>query len=133
MKTFNIGDNVYINDLGKSGKVVDKMYSEAYSQYFFEVEYDGTTNLFQADDLMEEVVEQAKYHYTIELHEGAVIAVLYETIGDTIREVARNHGHVMHQGALGFAQAASYALKKIYTNLAGGKMLCYNAEENRYE
>ena len=133
MKTFNIGDNVYISDLGKSGKVVDKMYSEAYSQYFFEVEYEGTSNLFQADDLMEEVIEQAKYHYTIELHEGAVIAVLYETIGDSMREVSRNHGHVMHQGALGFAQAASYALKKIYTNMAGGKMLCYNAEENRYE
>ena len=132
MKTFNIGDNVYINHLGKSGKVIDKMYSEAYGQYFFEVEYEGTSALYQENELSP-ANEQAKYHFTIEVHEGAVIAVLYETIGDTTREIERNHGHVMHQGALGVAQAASYALKKIYTNMAGGKMLCYNAEENRYE
>lgn len=132
MSKFNIGDKVQLKQLDKQGTIVDKMYSEAYSRYFYEVEYDGTSNIFQDDEM--EVEDQIQnYRYTIEMHDGVVIAVLYETVGVTEREVGRGHGHVMHEGVLGFSQAASYALKKIYTDLAGGKMLRYNAEENRYE
>ena len=130
MKTFNIGDVVQINKFGKCGKVIDKMYSEAYDRFFFEVEYDETSNLFQADDLMHDEDAQAKYHFTIEQKEGVVIAVLYD---DNDKEVARGHGHVLHNGVVGFTQAASYALKRIYTDMNGGKMLCYNMEEGRYE
>ena len=41
--------------------------------------------------------------------------------------------HFMHMVVDGVAQAASYALKRIYIDMNEGKLLCYNMEEDRYE
>ena len=32
----------------------------------------------------------------------------------------KGHAHLLHDGVVGYAQAASYALKKIYEKLNGG-------------
>ena len=57
-----------------------------------------------------------------------VTAVMYEIVGDVEREIDRKHGHIIHHGAIGFAQAASYAMKKIYIGMNGGKLI--GMEEN---
>jgi hypothetical protein len=54
--------------------------------------------------------------------DNVVIAVLYAVVGDTKTEIARGHGHIMHEGVLGIAQASSYALKRIYMDLNGGSI-----------
>ena len=123
---FNIGDSVRIKETGDVGKVTDKMFSEAQQKYFYDVEFSEFTFSYEADEL--DPVNQA-YRYTIERDGDIVVAVLYE--GE--REIVRGHGHVMHDGVIGFAQAASYALKRIYMDVNGGKMSRYNAEEDRYE
>lgn len=123
---FNIGDSVRIKETGDVGKVTDKMFSEAQQKYFYDVEFSEFTFSYEADEL--DPVNQA-YHYTIERDGDIVVAVLYE--GE--KAIGRGHGHVMHDGIIGFAQAASYALKRIYMDMNAGKMIRYNAEEDRYE
>lgn len=35
----------------------------------------------------------------------------------TSKEIGRGHGHIIHEGALGIAQATSYALYRLYKRL----------------
>ena len=51
--------------------------------------------------------------------ENLVVGIMYEVKGSTKTEIVRGHGHIIHEGALGKAQAASYSLKKIYEKLGG--------------
>lgn len=51
-----------------------------------------------------------------------VVAKFIETKGDTETELGRGHGHMIHEGALGIAQASSYALKKIFEKMNGGTL-----------
>ena len=43
----------------------------------------------------------------------------YEIKDNQKTEIAKGHGHIFHEGVLGIAQAASYALKKLYQKLGG--------------
>jgi hypothetical protein len=47
-----------------------------------------------------------------------VVAKFYELGDDYKEEIARGHGHIIHEGKIGIAQAASYALKKILQKLS---------------
>ena len=56
---------------------------------------------------------------------NVVVARLYETKDGEEKEIAKGHGHIIHEGAIGIAQASSYALKRIYEDLNGGHMRRY--------
>lgn len=56
----------------------------------------------------------AKYYHEIEYLENVVLVILYEATEDGPVEIARGHGHIIHEGAKGITQATSYALKKIW-------------------
>lgn len=137
---FNIGDKVRVRqyeDLseeiknrglgkhaGKDGTVVDVLWSGAKDCYVYRIKFDGFALPSKTDfpegsfDLISEL-EQPTYSYEFEYAENLVIARLYETKGDSRKMIARGHGHIFHDGALGIAQASSYALKKIYKFLEG--------------
>lgn len=121
---------------GKSGVIVDKMYSEAYERFVYRIRFDDSiapSNYQITADNLKLDEEHPQYTYNIAIEDGVVVAVLYETVGDKTKEVGRGHGHIMHDGVIGVAQAASYALKRIYIDMNEGKLLCYNMEEDRYE
>ena len=153
-KTWNIGDRVKVKDwcdiddclktkrtdanphywstgkarnCGLIGRIVDRLYSEAFDCYVYTVQFDGqdipSRSKFDCD-AFESVpdVPEAKYHYNIQETDGLVVAILYETVGDEEKEVARGHGHIIHDGVNGFAQASSYALKKLYEKINGGSL-----------
>ena len=112
---------------GLIGRIVDTLYSEAFDCYVYTVHFDGQSSPSRSKfdcDSFEAVPEapEAKYHYDIQKTDGRVIAILYETVGDEEKEVARGYGHIIHDGVNGFAQASSYALKKLYESLNGGKL-----------
>ena len=52
--------------------------------------------------------------YLAENAEKVVAVELVEVDGDDEETVARGHGHILHDGAEGIAQAASYACKKLW-------------------
>ena len=62
------------------------------------------------------------YTYDFEFLDNLVIARLYEVVEDKKWEIARGHGHIIHEGLVGIAQASSYALKKILEAVNNGSL-----------
>ena len=140
MTKFNIGDRVRVRDYydlpegvrnksvsplcGKDGEIVDIIYSNAKKCLFYTIHLDGydkpSHKLFTEDciDLVPEVVP-VTYRYEFDFLENVVVARLIEVAADgTETEIAKGHGHHIHDGALGIAQAASYAMKRIWLDIA---------------
>lgn len=138
---FNIGDRVRVrryNDIpdsiknkgigksaGKDGEIVDVMYSNAKDGFVYRILFDENTRPSHTDfpegsfDLISDL-EQTAYTYEFEFLDNVVVARLYEIKGDEKTEIGLSHGHIFHRGAFGVAQAASYALKRIASDLNGG-------------
>lgn len=135
---FNIGDKVRVkayNDLPeenktkgvsritcKDGKIIDKMWSEAKGTTVYKIHLDGYSIPSRVDfiegsfDLIPDEQEPT-YTYEFEYLENLVVARLYKVTETSKTEIMCGHGHIFHDGVFGIAQAASYALKKIYLKL----------------
>jgi hypothetical protein len=138
---FTIGTNVKIKEYdelpeavknksvgrlaGHKAEIVDKVFSEAKGEDYYLLKVEGrksvSTVCFTEDAFDEIKEEMPTYRYEFEYLPNVVVARLYE--GDVL--VARGHGHIIHEGAIGIAQASSYALKRIYEDLNGGHMRRY--------
>ena len=57
-----------------------------------------------------------EFELKIDVAENLVVAMLLKN-GE---EIARGHGHIIHGGDIGIAQAISYAAKRIWFELGGG-------------
>lgn len=124
MKELAIGNKVGYVHTSAVGVIKDILYSNATDKFIYLVKWDcvgmPTSSQHDAEDLY--LIGDGEYRYDISLHENVVVAVLYEKVGDDEFEVARGHGHVIHDGVLGFTQAASYALKRILLNVNDGEL-----------
>lgn len=105
---------------GLVGIVTDKMYSEAYGCDIYRITFEEqrypSRSLYDAESLIPfEELPPLEYRFEIEQADTVMIARMF--CGD--EEIARGHGHIIHEGNLGIAQATSYALKKIYGKLGG--------------
>ena len=109
---------------GEVGTVMDKLWSEGNDCYVYRVRFDGfnriSSKMWTAESLELFVEHPTEYKYEFEMLDNVVVVVLYEVVGDTKKEVARGHGHIIHEGVIGIAQASSYALKRIYMDVNGG-------------
>jgi hypothetical protein len=107
---------------GSVGEIVDVMFSSAKGCYVYRILFDGFS-LPSKTDFPEGALwllakkEQPTYTYEFTYGDNIVIARLYEVTSDSKTEIGRGHGHIFHDGAVGIAQAASYALKRIYHDL----------------
>ena len=136
MSEFVIGNRVRVKDYhdipeeyqsqgiskmcGELGTIEDVFYSEAKKCNLYVIQFDNyvrSTKLWRAE-LLEEVNEAVTYGYEFDFCDNVVIAILYEFREESKTEIARGHGHIIHEGAVGIAQAASYALKRIYYKIA---------------
>lgn len=116
---FNIGDQVRTTATYEYGIVAEKFRSQS-GQFAYLVDLDSGTKMLYSEGELELYKKALEYTYEIERVENVVIARLYEVENDIKTELAVEHGHIFHEGALGVAQAASYALKKIYDKIGGG-------------
>lgn len=104
---------------GQDGEIVDIIYSNANHKLYYVLQFDGysrpSTKMF-TEDSIDFIPEEVKptYRYDFSFLENVVVASLIEIDGDgNETELAKAHGHHLHDGAYGIAQAASRALKKI--------------------
>lgn len=77
---------------------------------------------YRAAQLPAETAEAAppnRYWHEITYLENVVLVVLYEATEAGPVELARAHGHIIHEGADGIAQAASYAMRLIWFKIHG--------------
>lgn len=118
---FNIGERV-VHACGNIGTIVDKMYSQKDETHYYEVEFDDQSSenscLYKAEDL--KLVDEKEYTYEFDYLENVVVARLYEINDGEKTEISKGHGHILHDGVYGIAQAASYALKRILEDVGGG-------------
>ena len=119
-----IGNRVKMKRSGEIGTVIDRAYSEKNKSDIFCIALDSSSRgsrVYYSEDDIESVFSDEKWAYRIELDDNVVIATLNQVDdnGNFIREIERGHGHVIHDGVEGFAQAASYALKRIYYKVGG--------------
>lgn len=115
---FNTGERVrFIDDPEVVGRVL-KNYTSADGDNAYLIEYDDERGTEIVDEGNLEKFDNVTYDIKLEYLENLVVARLYEKHEDGWRdEIAKGHGHIFHDGALGIAQAASYALKKLYQKL----------------
>ena len=139
---FNIGERVRIRayedmpesvrnkgvarNCGKDGEIVDKLWSAARDCMCYHIKLDDMTvvsGVLYTEGMFDRISDLApKVTYTYEFDncENVVIAIYYEVDEDGNKtEIARGHGHLIHEGALGIAQASAYALKRIWQKLEG--------------
>ena len=112
---FKIGQAVQTAEGKDRGKVVDILRSEVTEVTFYRVvlDIDGRAVPRLVDEGSLEAVKEFDYdsvHIEFSIDPTIVVARMY--VGN--KEVARGHGHMIHEDELGVAQAASWALKKIY-------------------
>lgn len=130
---FNIGDRVRIKDYneipttlrnkgmarmcGELGTVTDRLYSEGEGCYLYSIDFDNfvkSTKMYEDELLTLYVEDPVTYCHEFDYLDNVVVARFYRVKGEEKTEIARGHGHIIHEGDLGIAQASSYALKKIY-------------------
>jgi hypothetical protein len=108
---------------GEEGLIVDKLYSEAHSRFIYFVHFDGYDKAshaqFDTESLELIKDEPITYCHEFEYLDNVVLCRFYEIKGDTKTELMRGHGHIIHEGAMGIAQASAYALKKIWLKMEG--------------
>jgi hypothetical protein len=116
---FEIGQKVKTKD-GDVGTVADILTSSRKATFAYFVKFDGHPEMdaLYSENSLEEYIEPVTYDYEIECLENIVLVRLYELRGESKTEIARGHGHIIHEGALGVAQAASYALKRIFFDIS---------------
>lgn len=114
---FKIGDRV-LTDNGY-GTVTDVYRGKDYA-YGVDMESSDDTMLYFEEEL-ELAPENKGYSMDIKIDiaSNVVIATLYEETEYAKSPLAKGHGHIIHEGANGVAQAASYACKKLYESLGG--------------
>jgi hypothetical protein len=140
MTKFNIGDRVRIRAYdelpedvktkstgtlcGKEGEIVDIVFSNAKHRLFYTIHIDGydkpSAKMFTEDSIeFIPEVEEYTYRHEFEYLENVVVArfIQIDSQGNET-EIGRAHGHIIHEGARGIAQAASYAIKQIWFSLA---------------
>ena len=106
----------------QAGTIEDRMFSESTGKYLYKINFDNFEKSIKlwTEDYLEPLDENVTYTYEIEHLDNVIVARMYEVKDDIKTQIAIGHGHIMHEGVLGVAQAASFALKRIYMNLGGG-------------
>lgn len=109
---------------GQEAEIIDRLYSETEATYLYRVRLTGAKTvpvaLFPEDALDLVVDEPVEYDFETEVLDNVVVVRFFEVRDDERVELARGHGHIIHDGAYGIAQATSYALKRIYQSMGGG-------------
>lgn len=120
MVKFNIGDRVRTKE-GYEGNVVDIFCNESGSLLACGVDVGkASPMLYLFDELV--LIPKARefsFDVKIDIAQNIVIATLYESVGGAQKPLKRGHGHIIHDGELGIAQAASYACRRLYESLGG--------------
>ena len=139
---YNVGDRVIIKayeDIptesrtkgmarlcGKKGTIVDKLFSHCFDGFVYSIQFDDyeipSKKLWTEDSFHILCEIPAEYEYEFDYLENVVVARFYEVKGGVKTELMRGHGHIIHEGANGVAQASAYALKKIYEKMNGGEL-----------
>lgn len=119
--SFEIGDKIRVKATAECGAVTDKMFSEARGAYMYIIKpSDGGRSFMRKEEELEAFLKQKEYAIETEIADNVVIGIIYEIDDGKKYEVCRGHGHIIHEGAEGIAQACSYAYRKALESIDSG-------------
>ena len=115
---FNIGDEVEILETGEVGVVIDILYSHGTQEFRYVIKSNsGKKQFTRVAEEIASYTRPVEYTTNVYVEDGKVVVVIYEVDGEKVTEVSRNHGHIHYDGALGYAQALSFASKRLFERL----------------
>lgn len=132
MSNFNIGDKVVDINSGVEGRVTDGLYSEARSRFVYVIKpSDGGRSFTREDGEIEFAQNNVEYRVDTQIADNVVIGIIYEVRNGIETEVCRGHGHIIHEGSEGIAQACAYAYKKAFYAIDSGIYFKQKREEDK--
>lgn len=121
MGKFNIGDEVRDTSTNESGTVTDRMYSEAKGKFLFVIKpHSGGRSFVRPEDEIELFLKPTEYKIKTDIADNVVVVIISEVRAGNEVEVCRGHGHIIHDGAEGIAQALSYASRRAFGSIDSG-------------
>lgn len=116
---FKIDDHVKSKDSAHiEGYVIDAMFSES-TGWTYRVQMNSQVFFLPEDNL--ELVKEYSVDIKIDIADNVVIATLYESLGGVQKPLNKGHGHLIHEGEFGIAQAASYACYRLWKSMEVAK------------
>lgn len=115
---FQVGDRVLAGNNRVGCEVMDCLYSTRADEWLYELRSDGEDIGTYAEHNLELAPVKKEYRIEMEVCDSVVICKLID--GTNGEEISRGHGHVIHLGDIGVAQAASYAARQMYIAMNGG-------------
>ena len=116
---FQLGDRVKIPAKTLTiGIVRDIWHSllQGKMMYAVENEQTGTTGLYNENQL-EPAPLPISYTFNVTVEDNVAVVCMIAHQGDKTWVQARGHAHILHDGAVGEAQAVSYASKRMFESL----------------
>ena len=109
---FKIGEKVVHIETKQEGKVV-RVFEDTDLHTFYAVDIGAREFIYGFKSEFRKK-DEPEYRIEVDYADNVIIVKLCDDEGN---EVARGHGYIIHEGALGIAQATSYASKRILADL----------------
>lgn len=114
---FKIGDRVKFGGFTHTEGVVTDAFVSQVNGWRYELVADNNMTFFAHEDELTMVANHIQYSFEVSIEDNVVVVEMNATQGLKTWCHARGHGHVLHDGAVGVAQAVSYAAKRMFEAL----------------
>ena len=119
---YNINDKV-VTVYGEEAVIVDKMFSEKDQIQYYSIKTGSIVEDFVPEEKLKALPkENLNITVEIEILDKVVIGIIKKDG----KEIARGHGHRIHEGSDGIVQAISYAYRKCWESINGGTLINHN-------
>ena len=116
---FKIGDRVKIpSKADRVGTVIDiwSSFAKSVCMYAVKNDDDGCCGMY-AEEQLEIAPLPIEYTFSTTIEDNVAVVCMIAHQGDKTWVYARGHAHILHDGAVGMAQAVSYASKRMFESL----------------
>ena len=116
---FQIGDRVKIPAKAETiGVVTDIWSSMAQERTLYEVSYESNGHKgMYSENQLEPAPIPPEFSFEAHIDGNVAVVTMNATQGDKNWVYARGHAHILHDGAVGMAQAISFAAKRMFESL----------------
>jgi hypothetical protein len=115
---FQIGDRVKIPSKQMTiGTVCDIWHSLVQDKMMYAVDIEGGGRGLYMENQLEPAPLPIEFTFTATCENNIAVVCMMATQGEKTWVYARGHAHILHDGAVGEAQAISYAAKRMFESL----------------
>ena len=115
---FQIGDRVKIPSKSLCiGIVCDIWQSLAQSKFMYAVDIDGGSRGLYSEEQLEPAPLPITFTFESHIDGNVAVTIMKATQGEKTWIYSRGHAHIIHDGAVGLAQAVSYSARRMFETL----------------